>query len=68
MYLLFFLYNNTRSCDSKGRTDDIFLKCKEGFSYKYKYTIRCTRQKTIKLIDDFNNYFFRTLRLMTSIR
>lgn len=38
MYLLFFLYNNTRSCDSKGRTDDIFLKCKEGFTYKYKYT------------------------------
>lgn len=38
MYLLFFLYNNTRSCDSKGRTDDIFLKCKEGFTYEYKYT------------------------------
>lgn len=33
-----FLYNNTRSCDSKGRTDDDFLKCKRGFTYKYKYT------------------------------
>lgn len=37
MYLLFFLYNNICSCDFKGRIDDIFLKCKEGFSYKYKY-------------------------------